>query len=114
MVQKNRAKFLLALNNESIKGAILLVKAGNHYTYILGGSVKNQIYLPVIFFNILGLKWLGQKNSTDIIFHLVVQQVFVKFKNNYADEQIYYENSFQILLGIKTILFQIIFVLEKI
>src|SRR5690606_27168229 len=40
LIGKGWAKFIAAYKDDQLKGAILLVKAGNYYTYILGASVK--------------------------------------------------------------------------
>lgn len=113
MVQKNRAKFLLALNNESIKGAILLVKAGNHYTYILGGSVKEKPdLLAGHFLQYSGTKMAWSEKLDGYNISLGGSTSVVKFKNNYADEQIYYENS-KYYWVLKPFYFKLYLFLEK-
>ena len=94
MVQSKKAKFLLAVNNDVIKGASLIIKAGNHYTYILGGSVKEKPdFLAGHFLHYNGSKiaWLEKLDGYNISLGGSVN--VVNFKNSYADEQIYYENS---------------------
>ncbi|MBM6499482.1 peptidoglycan bridge formation glycyltransferase FemA/FemB family protein [Flavobacterium macrobrachii] len=113
MVQKNKAKFLLAINNDTIKGATLLVKAGNHYTYILGGSVKEKPDILVghfLQYNGSKLAWLEKLDGYNI--SLGGSTSVVKFKNSYADEQIYYENS-KYYWVLKPLYFKLYLFLEK-
>lgn len=42
LISKGNAKFIAAYKENDLKGAILLIKAGNYYTYILGGTKKEK------------------------------------------------------------------------
>ncbi|WP_395063670.1 lipid II:glycine glycyltransferase FemX [Flavobacterium sp.] len=42
LVQNDKAKFIAAYKDNEIKGAIFLVKSGNYYSYILGGTKKEK------------------------------------------------------------------------
>lgn len=42
LIGKGSAKFIAVYKDNDMKGAILLVKAGNFYTYILGGTKKEK------------------------------------------------------------------------
>lgn len=42
MTASGNAKFLAAYKENDLKGAVLIVKGGNYYTYILGGSKREK------------------------------------------------------------------------
>lgn len=42
LVENGSGKFIAAYKDNEIKGAVFLVKAGNYYTYILGGTKKEK------------------------------------------------------------------------
>ena len=42
LIDKGNAKFIAAYKDDDIKGAILLLKSGGFYTYILGGTKKEK------------------------------------------------------------------------
>ncbi len=42
LIKNNQAKFIAVFYKNDIKGALLLIKAGNFYTYIIGGTKKEK------------------------------------------------------------------------
>lgn len=59
LIVKGNAKFLAAYKEDEMKGAIFLIKSGNFYTYILGGTKKEKPDLLVGHF----LQWEAIKLS---------------------------------------------------
>ena len=83
-----------AKKNNTLKGAILLIKAGNYYTYVLGGSKKEIPDLRTGDF----LQWEAIKLSLKSGFDgynisLGGSLGVVNFKNSFNTEQVYFENS---------------------
>lgn len=92
--EKGNLKILSAYKDNEMKGAILLVKAGNYYTYILGGSKKETPDLGVGDF----LQWEAIKLSLKSGFDgynisLGGSKGVVEFKSGFNTEPIYFENS---------------------
>jgi lipid II:glycine glycyltransferase (peptidoglycan interpeptide bridge formation enzyme) len=91
--KKGNAKFLATYKDNEMKGAILLVKAGNFYTYILGGTIKEKPDLLVGHF----LQWEAIKLS---IFEkcdgynisLGGSEGVQEFKKSFNNEPIFFEN----------------------
>ncbi|MDL2143370.1 hypothetical protein QQY79_12625 [Flavobacterium tructae] len=42
LIEKDSAKFITGTKDNELKGAILIIKAGGYYTYILGGTKKEK------------------------------------------------------------------------
>jgi lipid II:glycine glycyltransferase (peptidoglycan interpeptide bridge formation enzyme) len=94
MVANGTAKFLGAFLENKIKGATLIIKSGNYYTYILGGTVKEKPDVLAGHF----LQWQAIKLSfaeglSGYNISLGGSSGVVQLKNNYADEQIIFEKS---------------------
>ncbi len=92
--EKGTLKMLGSYKNDMLKGAILLVKAGNYFTYILGGSKKEVPDLRTGDF----LQWEALKLSIDYGFDgynisLGGSEGVVQFKNSFNTEEILFENS---------------------
>lgn len=94
LIEKEQAKFVGAFKDGKLKGAILLVKAANYYTYILGGTTKEK---PDLLAGDL-LQWSAIKLSVEdnldgYNLSLGGSKGVVAFKESYADHQIVFENS---------------------
>ena len=94
LVAKNQAKFIAAYKDDDLKGAILLVKAGNYYTYILGGTKKEK---PDLLAGHL-LQWEAIKLSLaekcdGYNLSLGGSHGVVAFKNGFGTIPIMFENS---------------------
>lgn len=114
LIQKKRAKFLLAIHDGTIKGASLIVKSANHYTYILGGSVKEKPdFLAGHFLHYSACKLAWDEKLHGYNISLGGSPGVVNLKNSYADEQIYYENS-KYYWVIKPLPFKLFLLMEKI
>jgi hypothetical protein len=92
--EKGLLKMLGAYKNGELKGAILLVKSGNYFTYILGGSKKEVPDLRTGDF----LQWEAVKLSFAYGFDgynisLGGSKGVIEFKNSFNTEQIEFENS---------------------
>ncbi len=94
MVANGSAKFLGAFHGNIIKGATFIIKSGNYYTYILGGTVKEKPDLLAGHF----LQWQAIKLSfveglSGYNISLGGSSGVVQLKNNYADKQLIFEKS---------------------
>ncbi|MDR6846432.1 peptidoglycan bridge formation glycyltransferase FemA/FemB family protein [Flavobacterium granuli] len=94
LLEKNVLKMLGVYKNKELKGAILLLKTGNYFTYILGGSKKEIPDLRTGDF----LQWeaikISIKNSFDgYNISLGGSKGVVEFKNSFNTEQVLFENS---------------------
>lgn len=94
LVDNGTAKFLAAYKDGNLKGAILLVKAGNYYTYILGGTVKEK---PDLLPGHL-LQWeairLSMRESCDgYNISLGGSKGVVDFKDGFGTEHLLFEHS---------------------
>lgn len=92
--EKGNLRILAAYKEREMKGAVLLVKAGNYYTYILGGTKKETPDLGVGDF----LQWEAIKLSLESGFDgynisLGGSKGVVEFKSGFNTEPIYFENS---------------------
>jgi lipid II:glycine glycyltransferase (peptidoglycan interpeptide bridge formation enzyme) len=93
LIEKGHAKFIAAYKGNEIKGAILLIKSGNFYTYILGGTKKEKPDLLVGHF----LQWEAIKLSIDekcrgYNISLGGSKGVKEFKSSFATEAILFEN----------------------
>ncbi len=109
--QKGWLKMLSVYKDDVLKGAILLVKSGNYYTYILGGSVKEVPDLRPGDF----LQWEAVKMSLDEGFDgynisLGGSAGVVEFKNSFGTEHLLFENGkfHWVLKPIKFRIFQLV------
>ncbi|HEY6142796.1 MAG TPA: GNAT family N-acetyltransferase [Flavobacterium sp.] len=94
LLEKDVLKMLGAYKDGELKGAILLVKSGGYFTYILGGSKKEVPDLRTGDF----LQWEAVKLSLESGFDgynisLGGSKGVVEFKNSFNTEQIEFENS---------------------
>ena len=94
LLEKEVLKMLGAYKNGELKGAILLAKSGNFFTYILGGSKKEVPDLRTGDF----LQWEAVKLSIEYGFDgynisLGGSKGVVEFKNSFNTDQIEFENS---------------------
>lgn len=94
LIQKNRANFIAAYKDGALKGAILLVKSGGYYTYILGGTVKEKPDLLVgHFLQWEALKLSLKENCNGYNISLGGSKGVQEFKNSFNTENIFFENS---------------------
>lgn len=113
LIKKNKAKFLLAVHNETIKGASLIVKSANHYTYILGGSVKEKPdFLAGHFLHYSACKIAWEEKLDGYNISLGGSPGVISLKSSYADEQIYFENS-KFHWVIRPLYFKLFLLMEK-
>jgi len=94
MVNDGSAKFVAAFKDGDLKGAILLVKAGNYYTYILGGTKKEK---PDLLAGHL-LQWEAIKlsmaeNYDGYNISLGGSGGVLEFKNGFNTQQVLFSNS---------------------
>lgn len=113
MITNKSAKFLGAYNGENIKGAALIIKAGNYYTYILGGTIKEKPdFLAGHFLHWKAIKLAYNENLSGYNISLGGSKGVVDLKNSYADEQIYFENS-KFHWVLKPTFFKLFLIFEK-
>jgi len=94
MIENKKAKFLGAFYENDIKGAALIVKAGNYYTYILGGTKKQKPdFLAGHFLHWQAIKLSFSEEFSGYNISLGGSKGVVDLKNSYADRQIYFEDS---------------------
>lgn len=94
LVDKKYAKFIAAYKDNELKGAMFLVKSGNYYTYIFGGTKKEKPDLLVgHFLQFEAMKIGVNENLSGYNISLGGSKGVVKLKNSYADEQLFFENS---------------------
>ncbi len=91
--EKGSLKMLAAYRENELKGAILLLKGGNYYTYILGGSKKEAPDLRTgDFLQWEAIKLSLQEGLDGYNISLGGSKGVVEFKNSFNTEQIYYDN----------------------
>jgi len=113
LVEKGFAHFIAAYSNTELKGAILVVKSGNYYTYILGGTKKEK---PDLLTGHL-LQWeaiqLGFKEQMDgYNISLGGSEGVKAFKNNFATTTINYHDT-KYYVVINPIVFKIFLFFDK-
>lgn len=92
MIQKKQAHFMGAFHEGNIKGASLIIKAGNHYTYILGGTKKEKPdFLAGHFLHFEAMRLARQENLSGYNISLGGSKGVISLKSSYADEQIYFD-----------------------
>lgn len=93
-IRTKKAKFLGAFYEDTIKGAAFIVKSGNYYTYILGGTKKEKPdFLAGHFLHWQAIKLSFSEKLSGYNISLGGSKGVVDLKNSYADRQIYFENS---------------------
>ena len=113
LVEKGHAKFMVAVFDNQIKGASFIIKAANHYTYILGGTVKEKPdFLAGHFLHYAAIKLAFDEKLTGYNISLGGSTGVINLKNSYADEQIYY-NQGQYHWVINPFYFNLYLLLEK-
>jgi lipid II:glycine glycyltransferase (peptidoglycan interpeptide bridge formation enzyme) len=116
LVQLNRKgfiKMLAAFKEDELKGAILLVKGGNYYTYILGGSKKEVPDLRTgDFLQWEAIKLAIQEGLDGYNISLGGSKGVVEFKNSFNTEQLYYDNG-QYHWVLKPLYFKLYLFFEK-
>lgn len=94
LVENKTAKFLGAFHEGALKGATLLVKGGNYYTYILGGTKREKPdLLAGHFLQWQGIKLAFEEGCDGYNISLGGSQGVMNLKNSFADAQILFENS---------------------
>jgi lipid II:glycine glycyltransferase (peptidoglycan interpeptide bridge formation enzyme) len=92
-LQKKKALKVLVVRKENqIKGSILLIKSGNYYTYILGGTKREKPDLLAGHF----MQWEAVKlslneNHSGYNISLGGSKGVFEFKNSFNTEQIYFK-----------------------
>ncbi|MBP6557904.1 MAG: peptidoglycan bridge formation glycyltransferase FemA/FemB family protein [Flavobacterium sp.] len=93
MIHQNQAHFMGAFFEGNIKGAALIVKAGNHYTYILGGTKKEKPdFLAGHFLHFEAMRLAYREKLSGYNISLGGSKGVISLKSSYADEQVYFEN----------------------
>ncbi|HRE78354.1 MAG TPA: peptidoglycan bridge formation glycyltransferase FemA/FemB family protein [Flavobacterium sp.] len=90
--KKNVLKILVVRKENQIKGSILLIKSGNYYTYILGGTKREKPDLLAGHF----LQWEAIKlslneNHSGYNISLGGSKGVFEFKNSFNTEQFYFK-----------------------
>lgn len=94
MIGSKKARFLGAFYEDTIKGAALIIKSGNYYTYILGGTKKEKPdFLAGHFLHWQAVKLSFSEKLSGYNISLGGSKGVVDLKNSYADRQIYFEDS---------------------
>ncbi len=91
LIKKGYAKLILAEYNNVIKGCILVIKSGNYFKYVMGGTVKQKPDLLVGYF----LQWHIIKESLNLGFcgydiSTGGSKGVLKFKKDFNTEEIKY------------------------
>lgn len=94
MIADGTAIFMAAYKEEQLKGAGLLIRAGNYNTYILGGTKKEKPDLLVgHYLHWEAIKLSFNKNLSGYNISLGGSDGVVALKNSYADYQVMFTNS---------------------
>ena len=94
LIDKKSAKFIAAYKDDELKGALFLVKSGNYYTYIFGGTKKEKPDLLVgHFLQFEAMQAVINEKLSGYNISLGGSKGVVQLKNNYADDQLIFENS---------------------
>lgn len=92
MIQNKQAHFMGAFYDNNIKGASLVIKAGNHYTYILGGTKKEKPdFLAGHYLHFEAMRLAMQEKLSGYNISLGGSKGVISLKSSYADAQIYYD-----------------------
>ncbi|WP_293873659.1 peptidoglycan bridge formation glycyltransferase FemA/FemB family protein [Flavobacterium sp.] len=113
LVFANNAKFLLAVYDGQIKGAALIIKAGNYYSYILGGTVKEKPdFLAGHFLHYEAIKMAYTEKLSGYNISLGGSKGVVSLKESYADAQLYFKEG-QYHWILKPLQFKLFLLVEK-
>lgn len=94
LIGTGRAKFLAVYKDSDLKGAILLVKAGNFYTYILGGTKKEKPdLLPGHLLQWEAIRLSLREGLDGYNISLGGSTGVMDFKNSFATEHLLYDQS---------------------
>lgn len=92
LIKKGYAKLILAEHDNLIKGCILVIKSGNYFKYVMGGTVKQKPDLLIGYF----LQWQIIKESLNL--GLIGYDIstggsrgVLKFKKDFNVEEIKFE-----------------------
>lgn len=112
VVADGTGQFIGAFKDGELKGAALIMRAGNYNTYILGGTVKQKPDLLVGHF----LHWTAIKSSfaaqlSGYNISLGGSEGVIAFKNSYANQQIMFTGKYHWVL--RPMLFKTYLLIEK-
>lgn len=94
LVGKGTAKFIGVYKDNDLKGAILLVKAGNFYTYILGGTKKEKPdLLPGHLLQWEAIRLSLREGLDGYNISLGGSEGVMAFKDSFATEHLLFEQS---------------------
>jgi len=94
LIQEKKAYFIGAFKENEIKGAALIVNAGNYNTYILGGTKKEKPdVLAGHFLHWKAIELTFRQNLSGYNISLGGSKGVTDLKNSYADGQIYFSHS---------------------
>ncbi|GEP50346.1 hypothetical protein FNO01nite_10180 [Flavobacterium noncentrifugens] len=94
MIQDGTAKFIGAFQGEDLKGAALVIRAGNYNTYILGGTKKEKPdVLAGHFLHWKAIEMSFRENLSGYNISLGGSKGVVDLKNSYAEAQLYFTDS---------------------
>lgn len=92
LIQKKQAVFLGAFLKNELKGALFIIKAGNHYTNILGGTKKEKPdLLAGHFLHYQAMCLAIREKVSGYNISLGGSEGAMRLKSSYADTQIYFE-----------------------
>lgn len=94
LIEKGSAKFITGSKNNELKGAILIIKAGRYYSYILGGTKKEKPDLLVghlLQWEAIKLSFLEKYEGYNL--SLGGSKGVKEFKNGFNTTQMLAENS---------------------
>lgn len=113
LIETDRAKFITGSKDNELKGAILIIKAGGYYNYILGGTKKEKPDLLIghlLQWEAIKLSFLEECEGYNI--SLGGSKGVQEFKNGFNAEPILADNSIYYLIN-NRFLFSIYVFLEK-
>jgi len=113
LVEKGSAKFITGTKDNELKGAILIIKAGGHYSYILGGTKKEKPDLLVghlLQWEAIKLSFLEKCEGYNL--SLGGSKGVQEFKNGFNTIQMSAENSNYYLVN-NSLLFSLYVFFEK-
>lgn len=92
--EKKLGKFIVAYKDDEMKGAIFIVKSGNYYNYLFGGTTKEKPDLLVgHFLQWEALKLSIQEQCSGYNISLGGSKGVLEFKNSFNSEEILFQNS---------------------
>ena len=94
LINKNWSECIASYKDGIMKGAIFIVKSGNYYTYILGGTIKEK---PDLLTGHLlqweAIKFSFEQDCDGYNLSLGGSEGVKEFKQSFVSEQIFYQNS---------------------